>query len=137
MTTTAAYGVSLQIVRKDAARHVVYGWAYVAKDADGVQVVDHSGEFVATVEELEKTFHEFMKESRDSGENHDGNDHGNVVVECVVFTKAKLAAMGIPEGVVPMGAWVGVDVGAETFAKVKDGDLLAFSIEGSAEKVAA
>jgi hypothetical protein len=135
--TTAALTLQLSIVRKDAARRMVYGWAYVAKDTAGDQVFDHSGEFVAHVDELEKAFHQFMKSSRDSGERHDGQDHGNIVVECVVFTKAKLAAMGIPEGVVPQGAWIGVEVSAATFEKVKDGSLLSFSIEGEAEKVAA
>lgn len=134
--TTATQTIQLSIVRKDAARRMVYGWAYVAKDAEGVQVVDHSEEFV-DVAELEKAFHAFMKSHRDSGERHDGLDYGNVVVECVVFTKAKLEAMGIPEGTVPMGAWIGVEVNAATFEKVKSGSLMAFSIEGEADKVSA
>lgn len=126
----------LQIVRKDAERHVVYGWAYVAEDANGVQVVDHSGEYVA-IEDLERAFHSFMKSSRNSGQNHDGNDHGNVVVECIVFTNEKLEAMGIPAGTVPLGAWIGVEVNEETFERVASGELGAFSIEGTADRVAA
>jgi hypothetical protein len=134
--TPTAYGMRLQIVRKDEKRHTIYGWAYVSQDADGVQVVDHSDETIA-IETLEKAMHGFMKSSRASGEGHDGRDYGNVVVECIVFTKEKIAAMGLEEGSVPLGCWIGVEVGPETFAKVVSGELSMFSIEGWADKVAA
>ena len=57
------------------------------------------------------------------------------LVECVVFTKEKMQAMGIPEGVVPEGVWLGFKVSDEAFAKVKSGDYEMFSIEGTGQRV--
>jgi len=134
--TTTAYGIQLAIVRKDAKRHIVYGWAYVAKDVNGLQVIDHSDELVA-IEDLETAIHGFMKSSRASGIGHDGQDHGGAVVECVVFTKEKLEAMGLEPGSVPFGAWIGVEISDATYARVESGELTMFSIEGTADRVAA
>lgn len=134
--TTKVRRLNVSIVRKDERRRVVYGWAYQSEGADGVQVVDHSGETI-DIDELEKAMHGFMKSSRESGENHNGEDVGNVVVECIVFTKEKLEAMGLEAGSVPLGAWIGVEVSAATFAKVMSGELTMFSIEGTADRVAA
>ena len=55
------------------------------------------------------------------------------LVESVIFTKEKMAAMGIPEGVVPEGWWIGFKVtDDEVWEKVKDGTYPMFSIEGEA-----
>ena len=47
-----------------------------------------------------------------------------------------MAAMGIPEGTLPVGWWIGFQVtDADVWEKVKDGTYSMFSIEGKAERV--
>ncbi len=59
-----------------------------------------------------------------------------ILVESIVFTKEKILAMGIPEGTVPEGWWIGFKVlDEEVWEKVKDGTYSMFSIEGEAERV--
>jgi len=42
--------------------------------------------------------------------------------------------MGIPEGILPDGMWVGYKVhDADTWKRIKSGELVAFSLGGSAE----
>lgn len=61
-----------------------------------------------------------------------------VLVESVIFTPEKIAAMGIPEGTVPAGWWIGFKVtDDDVWAKVKDGTYPMFSIEGEAVRVPA
>jgi hypothetical protein len=53
------------------------------------------------------------------------------MVESVVFTKEKMAAMGIPEGIVPEGWWIGYYIEEDTtWQKVKSGEYSMFSIGG-------
>ena len=48
-----------------------------------------------------------------------------------MFTKEKMQAMGIPEGIVPEGWWIGFYVDDdEAWKKVKSGVYQMFSIEG-------
>ena len=57
------------------------------------------------------------------------------LVESVVFTEEKQRAMGIPEGTLPVGWWIGFKVlDADVWEKVKDGTYSMFSIEGEAER---
>ncbi|MNH15357.1 hypothetical protein D3C79_749690 [compost metagenome] len=50
-----------------------------------------------------------------------------------MLTKEKQGAMGIPEGVVPEGWWVGFHIeDTEIFKKVKSGEYEMFSVHGSA-----
>ena len=77
-----------------------------------------------------------MMDYRESGVNHQGDAKG-IVVESVVMTKDKQAAMGIPEGTVPEGWFITVKVlDDEVFQKVKSGEYRMFSIQGTAERVA-
>ena len=59
-----------------------------------------------------------------------------VLIESVIFTAEKMAAMGIPEGTVPTGWWIGFKVtDDEVWGKGKDGSYGMFSIEGTAVRV--
>ena len=50
--------------------------------------------------------------------------------------KQKMEAMGIPEGIVPEGWWVGFKIDdAEAYQKVKSGVYKMLSIEGSGQRV--
>ena len=67
---------------------------------------------------------------------HKANSTNGKLVESVVFTKEKMKAMGIPEGVVPEGWWVAFYIeNREVYHKVKSGVYKMFSIEGSAQQL--
>ena len=113
---------------------LVCGWANVAKNADGNIPLDWQGD-VIDPSDLEDAAIQFMKDYRESGENHVG-DATAVVVESIVLTKDKQRAMGIPEGVVPEGWFITVQLQSdEAIEKVKNGEYKMFSIQGTAERV--
>ena len=59
-----------------------------------------------------------------------------VLIESVVFTEDKMAAMGIPAEMLPVGWWIGFKVtDSDVWEKVKDGTYSMFSIEGEAERI--
>ena len=59
-----------------------------------------------------------------------------VLVESVVFTKEKMEAIGIPEGTLPVGWWIGFKVlDKDVWEKVKNGEYPMFSIEGTAKRI--
>lgn len=137
LTTEQEFKVTLDIfkTRDEGDQHLVSGWANIAINADGSRPLDWQGDIIEP-EELEEAAIEFMKDYRESGVNHQGEAKG-IVVESIVLTKDKQAAMGIPEGTVPEGWFITVKVlDDDTFAKVKDGTYKMFSIQGTAERVA-
>ena len=122
-----------EVSKIDEDQNLVFGWAYIAEDATGKTMYDHSDEFT-TGGELEKMQYEYVLQKRVGGEMHEREV--GALVESVVMTKEKQRAMGLPDGSLPVGVWVGFKVHSEVFAKVKDGTYTAFSIGGKAEKVA-
>ena len=119
------------IKKSDHDRRLVFGWAYVSKDEAGNQTEDWSGDQLAP-EELESAAYQFVKLYREGGEMHERGGVA-VLVESMVFTKEKQAALGIPEGTLPVGWWIGLKVTDESvWEKVKDGTYPMFSIEGTA-----
>ena len=59
-----------------------------------------------------------------------------ILIESIVFTAEKMRVMGIPEGTLPEGWWVGFHItDADVWEKVKDGTYSMFSIEGRARRV--
>lgn len=117
------------ILKADNEQKIVYGWAYVTHDKDGQVVVDKSGEFVDDIEEIEKTAVRFMLESRKGDVDHT-NVHKTDIVESMVFTPDKMAAMGIAKGTMPSGWWIGVKCNDEVWADYKAGKYTSFSIHG-------
>lgn len=114
---------------------LVSGWANVSKNTDGNYALDWQGD-VIDPSDLEDAAIQFMKDYRDSGINHEGGSVG-VVVESIVMTKDKQAAMGIPEGTVPEGWFITVQLqDEEVINKVKSGEFKMFSIQGTAEREA-
>lgn len=129
--TTAGSGDVFKIAKTAQDQQLVFGWANVAIDETGQFPLDWDGDFT-TPEELEKAAYEFVLKYRVTGENHEGEAKGQLV-ESVMFTKEKQASMGIPEGVLPEGWWVGFHIpDAEVFKKIKSGEYSMFSVEGSA-----
>lgn len=119
------------VAKADEEKHMVFGWASVAKLSDGTVVQDYQKD-VLDIDELEAAVYEYVLYFRDGGEMHQRRGIG-VLVESVVFTPQKLEAMGIPEGTVPYGWWIGMKItDDDVWDKVKQGAYSMFSIEGEA-----
>lgn len=126
--------VMFDITKAKEDECLVSGWANVAVNADGSLPLDWQDDIIRP-EVLEKAAINFMMDYRGSGVMHQGESQG-VVVESIVFTKEKQAAIGIPEGVVPEGWFITVKVtNPEVFKQVKDGTYKMFSIQGNAKRI--
>lgn len=122
---------TFKIHKADEDKHLAFGWANVAVRDDGEQIQDLQGD-VIDPEVLEDAAYRFVLMYREGGEMHERGDCA-VLVESVMFTKEKMTAMGIPEGTVPEGWWIGFLVtDEEVWQKVKNGEYPMFSIEGEA-----
>ena len=126
-------GNSFQIAKSDIDKRLVFGWALVSATSDGEQIIDHQGDIVDQ-DELEEGAYEYVLNFRDAGEEHISSLRKKArMVESVVFTEEKLQAMGIPQGTIPYGWWIGFYVDDDdTWEKIKNGTYSMFSIEGKA-----
>jgi hypothetical protein len=125
---------NLEISKFYDDEQLVFGWASVARDATGTRPLDWQGDLI-DAEDLEKAVYLFNLDYRETNEMHAGPSKGSLV-ESVMFTKEKMRAMGIPEGIVPEGWWVGFKIDdRETYTKVKQGIYKMFSIEGSGQRI--
>ncbi len=121
----------LTILKSDDERREVFGWASVAVRVDGEIITDYHDD-VIDIYDLEKAAYEFTAEFGTAGEMHQRGGVGRLI-ESVVFTKEKTAAMGITPGTVPEGWWVGFRIDdTDVWKKVKNGEYSMFSIEGTA-----
>lgn len=123
------------IAKAEPDKMLVFGWANIAADKDGAQVEDLQGDIV-DADELEKAAYDHVLHFRSTGEKHDPHlRHKGRLVESCVFTKEKQAAMGIPDGILPCGWWVGYKVDdPEAWDKIKNGDYQMFSVEGKGKR---
>lgn len=119
------------IMKTDDEKRLIFGWASVAIKIDGEQVVDHQKDMIDP-EDLEEAVYEYVLNFRDGGEEHIATLRKKArMVESCMFTKEKMQAMGIPEGIVPEGWWIGFYVDDDdAWEKVKSGIYQMFSIEG-------
>lgn len=119
------------IYKADDDKRLIFGWGSVAIRTDGEQVVDLQNDLIDP-EDLEEAVYEYVLDFRDGGEEHIPKLRKKArLVESVVFTKEKMKAMGIPEGTVPEGWWLGFYIDDdEAWKKVKNGTYQMFSIEG-------
>ncbi len=121
-------------ISKSNDEGLVSGWANVSLQPDGTPPLDWQDDIIRT-EVLEKAAIDFMLDYRGSGVMHEGECKG-VVVESIVFTKAKQAAIGIPEGTIAEGWFITVKVlDPEVFKLVKSGVFKMFSIQGNAKRI--
>lgn len=119
------------IKKADEDKHLAFGWAYVSQDESGQQTEDWSGDQLEPAE-LEQAAYQFVELYREGGEMHERGDCA-ILVESMVFTTEKQQALGIPEGTLPVGWWIGFKVtDNDVWEKVKDGTYPMFSIEGTA-----
>lgn len=120
-----------KIQKSDDDKMLAFGFAYVSKDIDGNQAEDYSGD-ITEIEEIEKAAYQFVQYYRDGSDNHERGGVANLI-ESIVFTKEKQTSLGIPEGTVPEGWFVGFQItDPDVWEKVKSGEYMDFSIEGEA-----
>ena len=123
------------ITKIDEDKRLVFGWASVSITVDGEQVEDRQHDLIDP-EDLEAAVYEYVLNFRDSGEEHIPTlrKKGKLVESCV-FTEEKQKAMGIPDGVLPIGWWIGFKIEDDAaWEKVKNGTYKMFSIEGKAHR---
>jgi len=119
------------VMKSDDDKRQVFGWASVAVRVTG-EVIEDYQEDVVEIDELEKAAYEYVADFGTAGEMHERGGVGRLI-ESVVFTKEKSTAMGIPDGYMPDGWWVGFKINDdEVWKKIKDGTYNMFSIEGEA-----
>lgn len=120
-----------KIQKSDDDKMLAFGWANVSVTASGKQVEDYHEDIIDTAE-LEQAAYHFVEFYREGGEMHERGGCA-VLVESMMFTKEKMNALGIAEGTLPEGWWIGFRViDTDVWDKVKDGTYPMFSIEGEA-----
>jgi hypothetical protein len=126
-------GRVVQIAKITPERQLVFGWLSVAVDKDGNTVEDLHEDMIPA-DELEGAAYEFVLIHRNAGEMHERMSGIGRLVESFCTTPEKLAAMEIPEGILPAcGWWVGFKIDdPEVWTKVRSGEYAAFSIGGTA-----
>lgn len=125
---------TFRIAKTAEDKQLVFGWANIAKDANGNYPLDWDGD-VTRPEDLEVAAYTFVLKYRATGEKHEGDVKGHLV-ESIMFTKEKQRALGIPDGILPEGWWVGFYIpDKEVFAKIKSGEYEMFSVQGKARRV--
>lgn len=124
------------IAKMDDDKRLVFGWASISFTADGEQLEDLQHDLILP-EDLEEAVYEYVLHFRDTGEEHRPHlrKKGKLVESCV-FTAEKQRAMGLPEGILPVGWWIGFKIeDDDAWEKVKNGTYRMFSIEGKAQRV--
>lgn len=120
-----------KIAKSIEDKRIAFGWASIVKDEAGNDLVDLSDDIIEP-DTLENAAYEFVKLYREGGEMHERGGCATLV-ESMVFTPEKMSAMGIPDGTLPTGWWIGFHVtDDEVWSKVKSGEYPMFSIEGEA-----
>lgn len=115
--------------------NLVFGWANVTVEEDGQLPVDYQGDMIPTGV-LEAAAYSFALNKGYCNEVHRCCSDCGYLVESMMFTKEKMQALGIPEGTMPEGLWVGFYIpDDEIYAKVLSGEYAMFSIEGGGRRV--
>jgi len=125
-----ATGIELSgtILKADDDERIVWGWASVVTEK-GIPVVDKQGDVISP-EEISKAATEFMLDVRVAKAMHEGEQVGHVV-HSFPLTNELAKALGIQS---EREGWIIAQkiTDDETWARVKSGELSAFSIGGNA-----
>lgn len=133
--TTEDAKKSFSIYKTSDDKRLVFGWASVSLTVDGEQLEDRQQDMIDP-DDLEEAAYEYVLHFRDAGEEHiqTMRKKGKLVESCV-FTVEKQKAMGIPEGILPVGWWIGFKIeDDDAWERVKNGTYRMFSIEGKANR---
>ncbi len=80
------------IAKADDEQRLAFGWASVAKSAEGAPLVDLQGDMI-DIEDLEKAAYNFVELYREGGEMHERGDCAVMVESMVVASIACNASM--------------------------------------------
>lgn len=120
---------------EEIEQQLVFGFANVTVQEDGTFPFDWQGDIMET-EVLEAAAYNYVLKHGVANQEHEWGTDCGWLVESVMFTKDKMNAMGIPEGTLPEGWWVGFYIpDPDVYKKVKNGEYNMFSIEGSAQRI--
>ncbi len=123
-----------RITKSDDDKKQAFGWANVSIRSNGEIIEDWQNDIVEPGE-LENAAYNFVELYREGGEMHERGGAA-ILIESVVFTDEKMKIMGVPEGTLPVGWWIGFKVlDNDVWEKVKDGTYSMFSIEGEADRI--
>lgn len=134
----SGWDTPMKVTKVDPDKHLVFGWASVAK-RDGKLIVDKQGDII-DVPDLEAAAYDFVLFSREGDLLHVTGPTSRCV-ESMVFTAEKCAKLNIPlpkddEGRPMEGWWVGFKIDSEpVWECYKRGELPEFSIGGEAVPV--
>mgnify|MGYP000550347606 CR=1 FL=1 len=118
----------VDITKKDEEKQYVFGWLRSPLMKMEISWLDRQNDLIDP-EELEQTAYTYVEFYREAGEMHERGGAG-VLIESIIFTKEKMKTLGIEEGTLPEGWWVGFHItDDEVWAKIKDGTYTMFSIE--------
>ena len=121
-------------ITKIGDEQLVFGWLSVAINKQGEVIEDSQGDIIPP-DELEKAAYDFVLFSRQAGDMHKRIEGIGEMVESMVFTVEKQQALGIPEGHLPIGWWVGFHItDTDVWKRIKSGELSAFSIGGKGQR---
>lgn len=123
-----SFAKRVAIEKADEEQQMVWGWAYLCKDENGQQIVDHGGD-VVSMQEIQKAAEDFILSSRVGGVMH--KDQAGHVSQSVVVTDDLAQALGMMTK--KRGWLIGFKVtDPDTWDGVKSGKFKAFSIGGTA-----
>lgn len=129
---------AFRIIKAEPDQQIVYGWGSVAIK-DGEEVTDLQGDQIDPAT-LEQAVTDFMLEFGNHGGTgmmHEGKPVGDIIAS-LVTTPAIVQAFFPGATDVPIGWILGVKVNdPDVWARVKSGELRAFSIQGTADRVPA
>lgn len=118
-----------EIVKVEDQR-LVFGWASIAKTADGKTLIDRQDDYIDDVDHFEKSAYDYVLNCRDGGVMHLRKGVATVI-ESMVFTPEKIAKLGLPPGSLPTGWWLGFRVtDDQVWDLVKRGKFSGFSVHG-------
>lgn len=119
------------ITKLDNEKQIAFGWFSVIEE-NGEQIVDKQGSII-DIDTLEEAAYDFVINARVGAEMHI-NKGVATLVESMVFTKEKQAALGIDLG--KIGWWGGMKItDNEVWKKIKKGEYKAFSIGGRGRRL--
>jgi hypothetical protein len=133
--TELALILEAPIAKSDDSQQTLFGWASIAVRKDGQQIEDLQGDLI-DIEDLEAAWYHYVLESGELNILHKGDCQGQLI-EAIVFTPEKLAALGLAPDALPLGAWCGYYIAdAACYQDIKKQGYFMFSIEGSAVREA-
>lgn len=119
----------------DEPQQLIFGWANVTVAEDGTPPADWQGDIIPT-DDLEEAAYNYVLNFGMAGMNHEWSTECGWIVESMMFTKEKMNLLGIPEGVVPEGWWIGFYIpDPSVYKKVIEGDFNMFSIQGTGRRI--